>query len=111
MITASIHRTANTFIPGIQDLATFSLRLGAHEQRDLCWQSQSEFGMVVSGAMSLTGIDPDGRQVAEVLQAGDTWFFSTGAPHWVKGLESGCEFIVCCDARFEQMPVPAYGHA
>ncbi len=92
-------------------LTRFSLNLDAEEERELCWQAGLEYGVVVSGALSLTGIDAYGRQVAATLGVGDTWCLPFRTPHWVRGLQLGCTFIVCCEAGFDQMPAATYGHA
>ncbi|MDV6330783.1 cupin domain-containing protein [Asticcacaulis sp. 201] len=111
MDRTNIYLDADAFIPGIHSLSSFSLRLEPNEARDLCWHSRAEFGMVVAGKMTLTGVDRTGQPVSEILHPGDTWFFPTGAPHWVQGLSDGCDFIVCCDALFEAMPVAGAGTA
>ncbi|MDQ2764202.1 MAG: cupin domain-containing protein [Pseudomonadota bacterium] len=46
----------------------------------------------------LTAVDEDGNQFVDDVNKGDLWFFPSGIPHSIQGLEpDGCEFLLVFD--------------
>jgi oxalate decarboxylase len=49
------------------------------------------------GRARITAIDPAGRNFIDDVGVGDLWYFPSGIPHSIQGLEEGAEFILVFD--------------
>ena len=80
------------FLPPI---AGVNMRLTAGGIRELHWHEVSEWALMLSGKARLTAIDNEGRSYVQDVVKDDLWFFPTGTPHLIQGLEpDGCEFLL-----------------
>jgi len=62
--------------------------------RELHWHNAAEWVLMLSGNARITAIDNDGKSAVKDVAKDDLWFFPTGTPHSIQGLEpDGCEFL------------------
>ncbi len=81
--------------PISKDIAGVNMRLTAGGIRELHWHNAGEWGLVLSGKLRLTCIDNDGRAFVKDIGEGDIWFFPTGIPHSIQGLQpEWTEFVL-----------------
>src|SRR5699024_12535083 len=57
----------------------------------------SECAYMIKGSARVIGIDAKGRLFIDDVQEGGLWYFPSGNPHSIKGLESGVELILVFD--------------
>ena len=70
------------------------MRLTAGGIRELHWHNAAEWVLMLSGNARITAIDNDGKSAVKDVAKDDLWFFPTGTPHSIQGLEpDGCEFL------------------
>ncbi len=64
----------------------------------------AEWALMLTGKARITAIDNDGKSFVKDVGVNDLWFFPTGTPHSIQGLEpDGCEFLlVFDDGRFSE---------
>jgi oxalate decarboxylase len=79
-------------------IAGVDMRLTAGGVRELHWHKAAEWAFMLYGNARITGVDLDGRGRVADITAGDLWYFPTGVPHSIQGLEpDGCEFLLVFD--------------
>ena len=62
------------------------------------WHAADEWALVLTGNCRLTAIDFDGSTYVNDVKAGNLWYFPTGIPHSLQGLEpDGGEFLLVFD--------------
>lgn len=84
--------------PISKDIAGVNMRLTAGGIRELHWHNAAEWALMLSGNARITAIDNDGRSAVRDVGKNDLWFFPTGTPHSIQGLEpDGCEFLLVFD--------------
>jgi len=84
--------------PISKDIAAVNMRLTAGGVRELHWHNAAEWALMLSGNARITAIDNDGKSAVKDVAKDDLWFFPTGTPHSVQGLEpDGCEFLLVFD--------------
>lgn len=84
--------------PISKDIAGVNMRLTAGGIRELHWHNAAEWALVLAGRARLTAIDNDGRSFVKDVGVNDLWFFPTGTPHSIQGLDpDGCEFLLVFD--------------
>jgi oxalate decarboxylase len=84
--------------PISKDIAGVNMRLTAGGIRELHWHAAGEWGIMLSGSARLTAIDYEGRSFLKDVVKDDLWFFPTGIPHSIQGLNpDGCEFLLVFD--------------
>ncbi len=84
-------------LPIATTLAGVNMRLTAGGVRELHWHKQSEWSFMLDGRARITAVDPKGRNFVDDVGVGDLWFFPSGIPHSIQGLEEGCEFVLVFD--------------
>lgn len=84
-------------LPISDKLASVNMRLKPGAIRELHWHKEAEWAYVIYGSARITAVDQDGRNFIEDVKAGDLWYFPSGIPHSLQGLEDGCEFILVFD--------------
>ncbi|MBP0725286.1 oxalate decarboxylase family bicupin [Bacillus sp. RG28] len=84
-------------LPISKTIAGVNMRLTPGGVRELHWHKQSEWAYVLYGRARLTSVDQNGRNFIADVGEGDLWFFPSGIPHSIQGLEEGCEFILVFD--------------
>jgi oxalate decarboxylase len=74
------------------------MRLTAGGIRELHWHNAAEWALMLSGNARITAIDNEGKSAVRDVTKDDLWFFPTGTPHSIQGLEpDGCEFLLVFD--------------
>ena len=67
------------------------------------WHAADEWALVLTGNCRLTAIDFDGSTYVNDVKAGNLWYFPTGIPTPLQGLEpDGGEFLLV----FDEVPFP-----
>lgn len=84
-------------MPAAKKIAGVNMHLEPGGVRELHWHKEAEWSYMIKGSARITAIDPDGREFVDDVEAGDLWYFPSGIPHSIKGLEKGCEFILVFD--------------
>ncbi len=84
--------------PISKDIAGVNMRLTAGGIRELHWHNAAEWALMLSGNARITALDNDGKSAVKDVAKDDLWFFPTGTPHSIQGLEpGGCEFLLVFD--------------
>jgi len=79
-------------------IAGVNMRLTAGGVRELHWHAAGEWAIMLYGSARLTAIDSDGRSFVGDVNEGDLWYFPTGIPHSIQGLNpDGAEFLLVFD--------------
>jgi oxalate decarboxylase len=75
-----------------------NMRLSPGGVRELHWHQAGEWAYMTYGNCRVTVLDPKGRPYVADVKEGDIWYFPSGYPHSLQGLEpDGCEFVICFD--------------
>ncbi|WP_280954042.1 oxalate decarboxylase family bicupin [Mesorhizobium sanjuanii] len=81
-----------------KDIAGVIMRLNAGGVRELHWHKAAEWAYVLYGRARITAVDADGRNFVDDVGAGDLWYFPSGIPHSIQGLDpDGTEFLLVFD--------------
>jgi oxalate decarboxylase len=81
-----------------KDIAGVNMRLNAGGVRELHWHKAAEWGFVLYGTARITAVDSQGRNFADDVDVGGIWYFPSGIPHSIQGLNpDGCEFLLVFD--------------
>lgn len=84
-------------LPEAKPLAAVNMRLRPGGIRELHWHKEAEWAIMLNGRARITGIDKEGRSFIDDVEEGDLWYFPSGIPHSIVGLEEGCEFLLVFD--------------
>jgi oxalate decarboxylase len=81
-----------------RDIAGVNMRLNAGGVRELHWHKAAEWAYMLYGSARITAVDPQGRSFVDDVGVGDLWYFASGVPHSIQGLDpDGCEFLLVFD--------------
>jgi oxalate decarboxylase len=81
-----------------KSLAGVNMRLTAGGVRELHWHTADEWAIVLCGTARITAIDQDGKSFVADVKKNDLWYFPSGIPHSIQGLEpDGTEFMLVFD--------------
>jgi oxalate decarboxylase len=81
-----------------KSLAGVNMRLTAGGVRELHWHTADEWAIVLYGTARITAIDRDGKSFVADVKKNDLWYFASGIPHSIQGLEpDGTEFMLVFD--------------
>jgi len=79
-------------------LAGVNMRLTAGGVRELHWHTADEWAIVLYGSARITAIDADGKSFVADVKKNDLWYFPSGIPHSIQGLDpDGTEFMLVFD--------------
>ncbi len=79
-------------------IAGVDMRLTAGGIRELHWHTAAEWALMLYGKARITGLDAEGKSFVTDITEGDLWYFPTGIPHSIQGLNpDGCEFLLVFD--------------
>src|SRR5689334_15397157 len=79
-------------------LAGVDMRLTAGGVRELHWHTAAEWAYMLYGNARITCIDNEGRSFVADVKESDLWYFPTGIPHSIQGLNpDGAEFLLVFD--------------
>jgi len=85
-------------LPVSKTLAGVNMRLTPGGCRELHWHTAGEWAIMLYGTARITAIDGDGKSFVADVKKNDLWFFPSGNPHSIQGLEpDGCEFMLVFD--------------
>src|SRR6266480_35031 len=85
-------------LPVSKTLAGVNMRLTAGGFRELHWHTAGEWAIMLYGNARITAIDLDGKSFVADVNKNDLWFFPSGIPHSIQGLNpDGCEFMLVFD--------------
>src|SRR6202790_5454678 len=85
-------------LPISKTLAGVNMRLTAGGVRELHWHTSAEWAIMLYGTARITAIDADGKSFVADVGKNDLWFFPSGIPHSIQGLNpDGCEFMLVFD--------------
>ena len=93
-------QTTTRELPISKAMAGVNMRLAANAVREMHWHKEAEWSYMLKGRARITAIDQDGRTFADDVSEGDLWYFPSGIPHSIQGLETevdGCEFLLVFD--------------
>src|SRR2546421_2419577 len=81
-----------------KSLAGVNMRLTAGGIRELHWHTADEWAIVLYGTARITAIDRDGKSSVADVKKSDLWYFPSGIPHSIQGLDpDGTEFMLVFD--------------
>src|ERR1700738_712929 len=75
-------------LPVSKTLAGVNMRLTAGGVRELHWHTSAEWAIILYGTARITAIDADGKSFVADVNKNDLWFFPSGIPHSIQGLNS-----------------------
>jgi oxalate decarboxylase len=82
-------------LPVAKTIAGVNMRLTAGGVRELHWHKEAEWAFVLAGKARITAVDNDGHNFVADVQQGDLWYFPSGIPHSIQGLQpDGTEFLL-----------------
>jgi oxalate decarboxylase len=85
-------------LPVSKSMAGVNMRLTAGGVRELHWHTAGEWAIMLYGTARITAIDADGKSFVADVKKNDLWFFPSGIPHSIQGLQpDGCEFMLVFD--------------
>ncbi|KAK0737363.1 RmlC-like cupin domain-containing protein [Apiosordaria backusii] len=85
-------------LPTSIELAGVNMRLDHGAIRELHWHKEAEWAYVLSGSVRVTALDYEGGNFIDDLSQGDLWYFPSGVPHSLQGLNpNGTEFLLIFD--------------
>jgi len=92
------HQVTQRELPPSKDLAGVNMRLTAGSFRELHWHTANEWAIMLTGKARVSVMQPNGKMFIDDVEAGDLWYFPSGFPHSIQGLEpDGCEFLLVFD--------------
>src|ERR1700704_2661743 len=81
-----------------KNIAGVNMRLNAGGVRELHWHKASEWAYMLHGTARITAVDAQGHNFVDDVGVGDLWYFPSGIPHSIQGLNpDGCEFLLVFD--------------
>jgi oxalate decarboxylase len=81
-----------------KSMAGVNMRLTAGGVRELHWHTAAEWAFMLYGSARITAIDADGKSFVADVKENDLWYFPTGIPHSIQGLNpDGAEFLLVFD--------------
>ena len=81
-----------------KSIAGVNMRLNAGSIREMHWHKAAEWAFMLYGNARITAIDAQGQNFADDVGVGDLWYFPSGIPHSIQGLNpDGCEFLLVFD--------------
>ena len=85
-------------LPVSKSIAGVDMRLTAGGIRELHWHTAAEWALMLYGSARITAIDLAGKSFVTDVTEGDLWYFPTGIPHSIQGLNpDGAEFLLVFD--------------
>ena len=85
-------------LPVSKSMAGVNMRLTAGGVRELHWHTAGEWAIMLCGKARITAINADGKSFVADVKKNDLWYFPTGIPHSIQGLEpDGAEFMLVFD--------------
>jgi oxalate decarboxylase len=81
-----------------KNIAGVNMRLNRGGVRELHWHKAAEWAYMLYGKARITGVGAQGRNFVDDVGVGDLWYFPSGIPHSIQGLDpDGAEFLLVFD--------------
>jgi oxalate decarboxylase len=85
-------------LPVSKSMAGVNMRLTTGGVRELHWHTAGEWAIMLYGTARITAIDAAGKSFVADVKKNDLWYFPSGIPHSIQGLEpDGAEFMLVFD--------------
>src|SRR5438132_3343752 len=85
-------------LPISKSMAGVNMRLSAGGVRELHWHTAAEWAIMLYGTARITAIDAEGKSFVADVGENDLWYFPTGIPHSIQGLNpDGALFLLVFD--------------
>src|ERR1700747_2838468 len=85
-------------LPVSKAMAGVNMRLTAGGVREMHWHTAGEWAIMLYGTARITAIDAAGKSFVADVKKNDLWYFPSGIPHSIQGLEpDGAEFMLVFD--------------
>lgn len=85
-------------LPVSTAMAGVDMRLTAGGVRELHWHTAAEWAYMLYGSARITALDAQGKSFVADVKESDLWYFPTGIPHSIQGLNpDGAEFLLVFD--------------
>ena len=85
-------------LPISKTIAGVEMRLNKGGVRELHWHKAGEWAYMLYGNARITAVETTGRSFVNDVGVGDLWYFPSGIPHSIQGLEpDGCQFLLVFD--------------
>src|SRR6266487_213323 len=85
-------------LPVSKSMAGVNMRLTAGGVRELHWHTAAEWAFMLYGNARITAIDAEGKSFVADVGENDLWYFPTGIPHSIQGLNpDGALFLLVFD--------------
>jgi oxalate decarboxylase len=85
-------------LPVSKTMAGVEMRLTAGGVRELHWNVEAEWAIMLNGNARITAVDQEGKSFVSNVGQGDLWLFPPGIPHSIQGLgPDGCRFLLVFD--------------
>ena len=85
-------------LPVSKSMAGVNMSLTAGGVRELHWHTAGEWAIMLYGTARITAIDAEGKSFVADVKKNDLWYFPSGIPHSIQGLEpDGAEFMLVFD--------------
>jgi oxalate decarboxylase len=92
------HEVTVRELPIAKSLAGVLMRLTPGGIRELHWHAAAEWAVMLYGNARITAIDWEGKSFVDDSGVGDMWYFPTGIPHSIQGLNpDGAKFLLVFD--------------
>ena len=79
-------------------MAGTNMRLNRGGVREMHWHKAAEWAYMLYGNARITAMDAQGQNFVDDVSVGDLWYFPSGIPHSIQGLEpDGAEFLLVFD--------------
>jgi oxalate decarboxylase len=89
------HEVTARELPAAKTIAGVNMRLTAGGVRELHWHKEAEWAFMLAGKARITAVDNDGHNFVADVEPGDLWYFPSGIPHSIQGLQpDGAEFLL-----------------
>ena len=90
--------TTTREFPVSTEIAGVNMRLAPGGIRELHWHKEAEWAYVIAGSCRISILDDEGRLFLDDVGVGDLWYFPSGLPHSIQGLQDGVEFLLAFDS-------------
>src|SRR5258707_3458614 len=85
-------------LPVSKSMTGVNMRRTAGGIRELHWHTAAEWAIMLYGKARITAIDADGKSFVTDVKENDLWYFPSGIPHSIQGLNpDGAEFLLVFD--------------
>jgi len=84
-------------LPIATAMAGVDMKLAPWAYRELHWHKANEWGLMLNGSARLQTLNEDGQTFIDDITEGDVWYFPSGVPHSLQGLDEGAEFLLVFD--------------